>query len=282
MSDITLENPGRAIPLLEQDGYALIRDVLSAEEVDRARAVFDEYLLSDADAENEIEPNALLKKPEMAFMFEERLVQAFIMWLGGTLTYYPNFLARLNRFTDWHVDHGFVPEHLTQTGHLYDANFRHLQCIIYFQDNSPGPGGGLDVRPRSHRWAAGDHFPKYDEFASSYPDTFSIDSRAGDLIVFDGRLMHRATPADGTHKLRKYGVFWSVSRNDPEQIDSYIKFFQKRVEYLRTLNLPAEEIERDRRRYNLMYNVRFPGSYLPNAVEIIEKYRINMAEMPIA
>jgi hypothetical protein len=282
MSDITLENPGRAIPLLEQNGYAVIRNVLSAAEVDRARAVCDEYILADADAETEIEANALLKKPELAFMFDERLVQACIMWLGGTLAYYPNFLVRLNRYTDWHVDHGFVPEYLTQAGHLYDANFRHLQCIVYLQDNVPGKGGGLDVRPRSHQWVANGHFPEYGDFESSYPDIVSVDSRAGDLIVFDGRLMHRGTPSDGSRKLRKYGVFWSVSRDDPRQIDSYIDYFLKRVDYLRTLNRPAEEFERDVRRHKLMRDVRFPGSYLPQAAEVIRKYHINMAELPNA
>jgi hypothetical protein len=107
MPDITLNSPDRAIPLLEQDGYALIRDVLSAEDVERARVICDNHLLADPEAENEIEATALLRMPELTFMFDERIVEALTMWLGGTLAYYLNYIARLNRFTDWHVDNGF-------------------------------------------------------------------------------------------------------------------------------------------------------------------------------
>jgi hypothetical protein len=115
-----------------------------------------------------------------------------------------------------------------------------------------------------------------------YSDIVSIDSKAGDLIVFDGRLMHRGTPTDGSHKRHKYGVFWSASRSDPEQVDRYIEYFLGRVNFLRTLNQPLEEFQREARRHQLMHSVRFPDSYLPQAVEVIRKFGIAVAETPHA
>jgi ectoine hydroxylase-related dioxygenase (phytanoyl-CoA dioxygenase family) len=279
---ITLDSVDRAIRVLDEDGYAVIRNVLSAEEVERARAVCDDHLLPDAEAENEIEATTLLQKPALNFMFKERVVEALTRWLGGTLVYYPNYVARLNRFTDWHVDNGFSPSYLAEASHLYDPHFRHLQCVVYLQDNAPESGGGLDVRPGSHRWATGGQFPHDGELMRTYPDVVSIDSKAGDLIVFDGRLMHRGTPTDGSFKRRKYGVFWSASRNDREQIDRYIEYFLGRVDFLRTLNQPAEEFQREVQRHRLMHSVRFPDSYLSPAIEVIRRLGITIAEMPHA
>ncbi|MDH6108185.1 hypothetical protein P3T36_004350 [Kitasatospora sp. MAP12-15] len=283
MPNLTFHNADRAIPLLEKDGYALIRHALSAEDVERARAVCDDHLLPDADAENEIEATALLQMPELAFIFEERLMAALTGWLGGTLVLYPNYVARLNRFTDWHIDNGFSPRFLADASHLYSPDFRHLQCVVYLQDNIPGSGGGLDVRPGSHAWAAGGLLPDDDELARSYPEIVSVDSKAGDLIVFDGRLMHRGTPTDGSHKAprrRKYGIFWSASRDDQVQIDRFIEYFLGRVDYLRTLNLSPDEIQREVRRHELMHDVRFPKSYLPQAAEVIRRFGVTLAEMP--
>jgi hypothetical protein len=279
---ITLDRVHDGGLLLERDGYILVRNVLSAEGVERARAVCDGYLLADADAENEIEATALLQMPAMNFIFDERVIEALTTWLGGSLAYYPNYVARLNRRTDWHVDNGFSPVYLPNASHVYDPQFRHVQCVVYLQDNQPGPGGGLDVRRGSHRWAANNEFPDDDFLMRSYPEVVSIDSRAGDLIVFDGRVMHRGTPQDGSHKLRKYGVFWSASRNDALQMDRYTEYLTARVEYLRTRNLSSDELERDVHRFRLMHSVRFPGSYLPPAVDVIRKHAVALAELPHA
>ncbi|MGH3410874.1 MAG: phytanoyl-CoA dioxygenase family protein [Streptosporangiaceae bacterium] len=279
---ITLDSVDRGIPLLEENGYILVRNVMSAGQVKRVRAICDSYLLPDAGAENEIEATVLLQMPEMNLIFDDRVIQALTVWLGGSLAYYPNYVARLNRRTQWHIDNGFSPKYLPDASHLYDPQFRHVQCVVYLQDNLPGAGGGLDIRPGSHKWAAAGDFPDDDYLKRSYPDVVTIDSTAGDLIVFDGRVMHRGTPQDGSHKLRKYGIFWSASRNDRLQVDRYINYFMARVDYLSTRNLPSEEFQRDVERHQLMLSVRFPDSYLPEAVDVLRRHAVTLAEMPHA
>lgn len=279
-SDITLDSVERAVPLLNEDGYVLIRNVLSAEDVARAREVCNDNLLSDAEAESEIEATALLQMPELTFMFDERVLEALTTLLSGTLAYYPNYIARLNRFTDWHIDNGFFPKYLSAADHLYDPHFRHVQCVVYLQDNLPGLGGGLDVRPGSHRWATSDQSLDEDDIARIYSNSVSINSKAGDLIVFDGRLMHRGTPTDGSHKRPKFGVFWSASRDDQQQIDRYIEYFEGRVDFVRTLNRPPEEFQREVRRHHLMHTVRFPESYPSHAIAVMRRFSVTVAEMP--
>jgi Phytanoyl-CoA dioxygenase (PhyH) len=277
---ITLDSADKGIPLLQENGYILVRDVLSAEQVKRARAIFDSYLLSDDNAENSIEATDLLQIPEMNFIFDERVIKALKVWLGGTLTYYPNYAGRLNRRTEWHLDHGFSPEFLPEGDHLYDPQFRHAQCIVYLQDNPPGPGGGLDVKPESHKWAATGDFP-YEEFVKrAYPDVISIDSEPGDLVVFDGRLMHRGTPQDGSRKLRKYGIHWSASRNDRVQADRFIGFLMNRAANLKANNAPPDHLQLDSKQHRVMHSINFPGSYLPEAIQSIRKHAVATAEIP--
>ena len=94
--------------------------------------------------------------------------------------------------------------------------------------------------------------------------------------------MHRGTPSDRSQRLRKYGIFWSASRADMTQMDRYIEYFSARVDYLRTQNLSAEELQREVERHRLMHSVRFPRSYPPQAAENLNKLGVAMAEMPSA
>lgn len=277
---VLLDDIEQGTRLLQENGYLLVRNVVSPDQVKRVRAICDRHLLPDSDAENEINAAALLQMTEMNFIFDERVVEALTAWLGGTLSYYPNYVARLNRRTEWHIDNGFSPAYIPEGDHLYDPEFRHVQCILYLQDNRPGAGGGLDIRAESHKWAAKGDFPDEDFIARTYPEVVSIDSAAGDLVLFDGRVMHRGTPQDGSHELRKYGIFWSASRGDQVQMDRYIKFFMSRVDQLRTQNLSPDDFQRESKRFNDMYNVHFPDSYLTDTAEMIRKHAIGLAEMP--
>jgi hypothetical protein len=279
-SVITLDSADSAIPLLDENGYALVRGVLSAEEVAQARAVFDQHLPADPGAQAEIEAATLLEAPELTFMFTERVVRTLSALLGGSLAYYPNYIGRLNRRIGWHVDNGFSPRVLADAGHVFDPGFRHLQCVVYLQDNVPGAGGGLDVRPGSHRWWTEGRMPDHDELLRRYPDVVTVDSRAGDLTVFDGRLMHRGTPADGTHTLRKYGVHWSASRADPTQMSRFLDYLASRVRLLRSTDRPPETFERDVRRLRLMRSVHFPQSYPAPVVDLARRLGVTVTELP--
>lgn len=277
---ITLERAHRGTSLFQEHGYLLVRNVLSAEQVERVRAIFDGYVSSDEDAESTIEATALLRLPEMNFIFDELLMEALKVWLGGTLTYYPNYVGRLNRRTDWHLDHGFSPKYLPEGDHLYDPRFRHAQCIVYLQDNQPGLGGGLDVRPGSHKWAATGDVPHEEWVQRAYPDAVSIDSKAGDLVIFDGRLMHRGTPQEGRRELRKYAIHWGVSRTDQVQIDRFIGFLANRANNLKSNDAPSDHVQQDAKQQQGIHGVRFPDSYLPRTVESIRRHAVTMAEIP--
>lgn len=55
---------------------------------------------------------------------------------------------------------------------------------------------------------------------------YSIPSKAGDLVGFHFRLLHRATPQGS--KRRKFAIFWVAAKNTPD--------IQRYLEYLKTYN----------------------------------------------
>ncbi len=271
-------------------GFALLRQAIDGDTVERVRQICDQHLHThDQDAENEIEASKLLAEPTLAgVIFNSTVTAALTHALGGTLTYYPNYVVRLNRFTTWHVDNGFLPQYHGEPDHLYDPDFRHLQAVVYLQDNEPGAGGGLDVVAGSHNWARDgvvpeigsaatgpDHSPLFDRYGTGS----AVDSRAGDLLVFDGRLLHRGSPSDGSATLRKYGIFFSASRSDPLQVSRYAAYLGGRGAYMRSQNADPERYEYMLRRYDDVLGVTYPSSYRPETVRFIDENRIGIADL---
>lgn len=103
-------------------------------------------------------------------------------------------------FTSWHTDTAAM----TGGGRTYSVG-RHTLVVtqlIYLQDNLPFVGGGLDVCPGSHRV----------ETTTIQPRT--IGTRAGDVLFFDSRLLHRATPSlvapGGVPRKDIFSVMWAA------------------------------------------------------------------------
>lgn len=262
-------------------GYAVIRGAIPDSAVEDARAICDQHLTAaDKDAENEIEASKLLRIPELAsIVFNATVCDSLRDLIGGPVTLYPNYVVRLNRFTDWHIDNGFLPQYHEDGGHLFDPDFRHLQCVAYFQDNIPGVGGGLDVVPGSHRWAEQGVTPEHETLFTTYGEAIGVDTRAGDLLVFDGRLLHRGSPSEGALPKRKYGVFWSASRSDDLQVERYLRYLAGRSDHLRELGLGPDRLAYMVRRYDDVLSVTFPSAYLDETVAFVEQHDVRIASI---
>lgn len=247
----------------------------------RAREICDQHLVAgDANAETELGASRLISIPELAAIpFDVETISLLGRLLGGQVTYYPNYVARLNRFTEWHVDNGFLPAYHAEADHLYDPEFRHLQCVIYLQDNEPGYGGGLDVVPGSHLWAERGIEPTEDALFAAFGQPVEVGTRAGDLLVFDGRLLHRGSVAIRERLTRKYGVFWSASRTDDVQVARYLSYLAGRSDHLRELGLGEGNMDYMVSRYDDLFKVRFPWSYLPESLAVAEACDLRLAEL---
>lgn len=264
---------------LREDGWAVVRSVISPVAVASARSLCDRYLVAERpEEETEIPASELAQIPELAsVLLANPVVRSLELAIGGRVALYPNFVMRLNRFTDWHIDNGFLPAYHGDADHLFDPQFCHLQCVIYLQDNDAVMGGGLDVVARSHRWAEERLDPEHEVLFKRFGVGEAVDTSAGDLLMFDGRLLHRGTPAQRPAEVRKYGFFFSVSRDDEVQVARYLEYLGSRADYLRTIGLSEDYLQYMLSRYDDVRRVEYPGSFLEEAVRMFESHGVRVA-----
>ena len=179
--------------LLDETGYAIVRGVLTPEEVGRIRSesnrVLDDRGL--ALAGGTVLPNAAVEAPELAWLFGHdalvRLARRALSTDDIMFTYeadlHRNYLAGA-----WHKDTG---EQIMPGGYFGFDCFGRPDCRlvklgIYLQEHVDGRG--LRVRPGSHRSAE-----------IEVGEVVPVELSPGDVVVFDVRISHcgaRPVPAD--------------------------------------------------------------------------------------
>jgi hypothetical protein len=282
-----------------RDGYLLIPNVLTAEQVNWLRAFFrpkfDAPVLA-ADFHHLLY-DIFGRYPEVRWLcFHEPTLEIVRSLFGDDIVLLPDSAAHFNGFTGWHKDTGAYE----RAGFTFFREKEYMMwgLAYYLQDNTTEYGGGLDVEPGSHR-ETDDLFlqpptlkersvlqriwhqinrserQKYwltrqQREARIYEpsDSISIPSKAGDLIVFDSRINHRATHprrrishqgwvARGVLPVEheKLAVFSAWSRNN-WTARVYVEFSRNRDDYvhLKDFSYPADFLK-DAAKYgvNLVY-----------------------------
>jgi ectoine hydroxylase-related dioxygenase (phytanoyl-CoA dioxygenase family) len=155
--------------------------------------------------------SSFLAKPNLTQLVSSKTTLALCKELPShdRLVLYPNLTVRANAATDWHIDAAFTGELAGLQPH---PDF--LQCAVYLQDNPPGEGGGIDVVPRSHVRLQADG-SEYAPAASLNIEVQArrVESSAGDLVVWDARLLHRSSLRIGPAARDKLAIHWTVSRS---------------------------------------------------------------------
>lgn len=224
------------------EGYVIVSGVYSKEEVDKLRLFFKEKFETGFWKISEFNSPSIINDiyahfPEMAEMiFKPGYVNAVMDIYGSNIICIPECCIHYNRFFDWHRDTTTL-ESTGKTEHRSGSNFM-VQASIYLQDNSPH-GGGLTLVPRS-RQAIRDRFVtmyrgnffhriyhkllkifKRSAFhhieRSEYP--VDVPTKAGDIVIFDNQLDHRATFLPGKNRkpqlsgIEKFAVFNTFCNN---------------------------------------------------------------------
>lgn len=243
-------------------GYVIIRDVLDPDEVEHARKLCAKDLTEAGEAE--MMTSDFLASPELAGIpLRDRVVSAVRRLLGERPALYPNCTARGNVYVPWHVDSTFVgPGH----EYVWESGFAHVQAGLYLQDNDRETGGGIDV-------IRGSHLMSFDGYGRMRPDYAipsrtvaesslreTVDTRAGDLVVWHGRLMHASTPVLREHHQPKFGVFFSYGREDLG--DNHRFMCQLAEGRVRTVNGVSRVIPRLAEISRLRYPADFPGWFV--------------------
>ena len=129
-----------------------------------------------------------------------------------------------------------------------------LEVALYLQDNSEEYGGGLDVIPGSHflpdkyvkprlpaKGALGRFWRNVKYKLARYGlqvkektpvGRYLIPSKAGDLVLFNFKIDHKSTAANGPipPERRKFAMFFACSANN-RHVENYIQFLLSRPDY---------------------------------------------------
>jgi hypothetical protein len=258
--------------LLVQDGYYLFRGVLNSAQVLQLReACLRELsrLALDSSAYVQIPASSFVAEPQLASVpFEPTIVSRLRELLGESYTTIPEFTAMANSFGGWHRDSGSQ----ARAAHLYEKNYLQVACAIYLQDNHVTEGGGLDLKPRSHReiLRLGDPGSNVRRVlrrleADLWRSVKTIESSAGDLVVWQFNVLHRATPravVNGPPQSSlKLGIFWGACPDE--------RHAQIYMQHMRT--------REQNKFYGDLIKVRFPDDYHPQAIDLVRQQNLKVA-----
>ncbi|MCX6350843.1 MAG: phytanoyl-CoA dioxygenase family protein [Bacteroidetes bacterium] len=198
-----------------REGYVVLKNVYPIDVINKWRNIFKDAF------ENklwEIKPydspsiiNDIYRVfPELEnFVFTQKYIDAVKDILGDNIVCVPECAIHKNRFFDWHKDTTMM-EGDGETVHKL-GNPSLLQCSIYLQDNTP-EGGGITLVPRTQRSV--DRFVKMHhgnishrfyykilklihrspfDLIERYENPIDVPSKAGDLVIFNDQIDHRAT-----------------------------------------------------------------------------------------
>ncbi|MCF8424759.1 MAG: phytanoyl-CoA dioxygenase family protein [Bacteroidia bacterium] len=242
-----------------ENGYVLIPNVLSEKEVVFLRTRILEIFSTDEWKKSPFNTQRVLSDvynyfPEfMDITLTEKTINIIKSLLQTTPVLMPETAIHYKFYTGWHKDTS-VQEKEGNKFHLKDEALM-LQCGFYLQDNDD-LGGGLTVMQGSHK--TNDNLINPESFRLSLKDrlklkigtykeydneklnpnahsVIDVKSKAGDLIIFNFRLNHRATRPKHV-KLESIPVekskigFFNAFSIDNETANEYLKFIKARKE----------------------------------------------------
>lgn len=205
-----------------RNGYLIIRNAFTPEEVHRMRLVMLEQFLTYGGfagrlrtIRSAVVPDAFNRDPRMAeFVMRPRLMNALRDLIEEDLYYLHHSDIHMNWSGGWHRDsidkpsyYDFVKTDIWAAEHW--ADYKVLKIGIYLQDHSFNDEG-LNVVPGSHR-----------ERSARRPTEAALKSHVGDAVIFDTRIVHRGvlshqlegskTFIDGSNRL---SIFSSYGANN--------------------------------------------------------------------
>lgn len=275
----------------KRQGYVHLRGVLSAAEVAAIRERMPgDFAKLTRKPKQYMQARECLEVPEVyRLMAHPRIVEACKKIFGGPLVYVNDLVVQRNvlppRQITPHLDCQAEYRFLEDKSHLLDPDFLFAKVGIYLQDNTPETGGGIDIFSRGHRWMGNGVFFRYQIYKRILRPLMArfmkrMDTRAGDVLIFDSRLPHRPTFAatlTGAERkeghvaipeaLAKYTIYWEVTKTGDER--PFIETMKKRAK--------KEEMKRPPGTYRprcSYLGLVYPDDYPPDLVEDLRKKEV--------
>jgi ribosomal protein L16/L10AE len=174
---------------IEEKGYVIFRNVLTAKEIDAARDAANRYFATHGGREvvggGLKQANAAVEVPEVRWLYHHpAILRCFRQALGqDEIMFTQHSDVQKDILNGWHKDDGTDPARPQDPGYFQRFTYDLDDCKVYkagvyFQDHEKDKNG-LWVREGSHRIAGNDDGPVH------YTGT-----KKGDVIIFDVRITH--------------------------------------------------------------------------------------------
>ena len=181
---------------MKNNGYAVVKNLLSSEEIHDLRITCADHLSRSGTETNlgKLEGNCAVRIPQLGWVFTHpKILDTVRSALGSkSIVFTGNSDIQISRLSGWHKDDGdgqyLGPE-------CYDApDCRIFRVGIYLQDHT-GNDQGLRVKRGSHVSPSND-----------IGDVVYLPTAPGDIVIFDVRLTHAGQLPDLIEK-----AIWEIS-----------------------------------------------------------------------
>ncbi len=237
-----------------REGFLIVPEVLTSEQVASLRTELAKLFsmpateLGDFDRRGRLGSvrfDVCARHPSLRWLLTHPpLLEALRGLLGDDFVFLPEMSAHHAGYGDWHKD-TTSQERAGEAFH-WSEDYLMVEAGFYLQPNSVEHGGGLSVQPGSHRKP--DRYIDiidrnvFDKVRTKLKawnvipteKGYPIPSKAGDLVFFDFRIDHRATPAAQNPvppEYQKYARFFACSRAN-HHVTKYIEYIKRRPDYL--------------------------------------------------
>jgi len=235
----------------EREGYVIVKQVIDPQTVQALRSFFLPVFQRE---KTNVLPDAVLQYPQIRNVLKSsKLVQALTTLLGKPFTVPPHSSVECNRFGVFHTD--MTGAEMNQETFHKNKAFRMVTVAVYLQDNNEY-GGGIRLAPGTHTQP--DPYVELTRQKASFRQQFNqsslkralkklsrgrlydwdkpfrehehgvdIQSNAGDAIIWDMRMVHRASPprvkGSAPHK-EKLAIFFTCGANNSITTQAYMKY----------------------------------------------------------
>lgn len=199
-----------------EEGYLVLRNVLSEERVARLNRAVDEILGQEPGSLSYSIYNAVERHPEIAALIDEpELLPLVVNILGYNIQFHISHLTVRHPnpdaadigamgYINWHQD-GTTPLLPTVNG----ITARYYMKICYLlSDMSEPDRGNTKVIPRSHNRS---YVPEHRDALKELPGEVHICGKPGDVFLFPQNLWHSAAPNRSSHTRRQLFIGYSYT-----------------------------------------------------------------------
>jgi len=200
-----------------EQGFLILRDVLSKEKVDRVNRAVDEIIAEEPDSLSHNIYHSVERHPEIASLIDEpAIIPLVVNLLGYNIQLHishltirhpnPNDLkTETNSFINWHQDgpHPQFPKINDLTSMYY------LKTCYILSDMSEPDRGNTKVIPKSHNRP---YNPNDTDVRKNNEDEVQICGKPGDVFIFPQNIWHAGAPNHSSYTRRQlflgYSPIW--------------------------------------------------------------------------